>query len=262
MTRVLLCLFLQNWFKNRRLRWRKEQKKGAVGPSGFRPILPGTHLIETSCKQSFKSTVSFNGFPQFYAQKQVPLQPLCSSHSLAITQPVSASQQKTQSYAASSSWTQQQQHTATESFPARRSLPLVNPVKQDIHQLPAVEPRRLADEFPFSYSIDNELPHILGNLKEDQFLNRPLTPSFDASSDRDPLWEPLALKTDQTQGNQASPRNVDLVECVSPNYRRVQPSSLNSCCFGNGEFLSSPPLGELSCGFLSEGRSFRSCRQD
>ena len=117
------------------MKWRKEQKKGTVGPSGFRPILQGTHLIETSCKQSFKSTVSFDGFSQLYAQKR-PLQP------------PSASQQMTQSYAGTSYWTQQQQHTATASFPARRSLPLLNSVEQvDIHQLPAVEPRRLADEF-------------------------------------------------------------------------------------------------------------------
>ena len=231
------------------MKWRKEQKKGTVGPSGFRPILPGTHLIETSCKQSFKSTVSFDGFSQLYAQKR-PLQP------------PSASQQMTQSYAGTSYWTQQRQHTATASFPARRSLPLLNSVEQDIHQLLAVEPRRLADEFPFSYSNAKELPHIFGNLEEDQFLKRPLTPSFDAPGDRDPFWDVLALQSDQTKGNQASPRNADLVNDVSSNYRRVQPSSLNSCCYGNGDLLSSPPLGELSSGFISKGRNYRFCRQD
>lgn len=225
-----------------------------MGPSGFRPILPRTHLIETSCKQSF---------PQFYAQKQVPLQPLCTPQFRAIAQPLSASQQMTQSYAASSSWNQQQQHTVTASFPARRSLPMVNPVEQDIPQLPAVEPGRLSDEFPFSYSIAKELPHIFGDLQEDQFPKRPLTPSFDAPTDCDPLWDLLALESsDQTKGNQASPRNADLVDYVSSNHRRVQPSSLNSCCFANGDRLSSPPLGELSCGFVSKGRSFRFCRQD
>ena len=233
-----------------------------MGPSGFRPILQGTRLIEKSCKQSFKSTVSVDGFPQLYAQKQVPSQPLCSSQFLAIAQPVSASQQITQSYAGRSSWTQQQQHTTTSSFPARRSLPLVNPDEQDIHPLPAVETRRLTDEFPFSYSIAKELPHVFGNLQEDQFLNRPLTPSFDALTDSDPLWDPLALESDQIKGNQASPSNADLIDCVPPNYRRVQPSSLNSCCFGNGDLLSSPPLRELSCGFVSKGRSFRFYRQD
>ena len=232
-----------------------------MGPSGFRPILPRRHLIETSCKQSFKSTVSFDGFPQFYTQKQVPLQPLCPPQFQPIAQPVSASQQMSKSYAASSSWAQQQQHTATSSFPARRSLPLVNS-EQDIQQLPDLEPRRLADEFPFSYSNAKELPHIFGDIEEDQFLKRPLTPSFNAPTDCDPFWDISSLVSDQTKGNQASPSNADLVDCFSPNHRRVQPSSLNSCCFGNGDLLSSPTLGELSCGFISKGRNYRFYRQD
>lgn len=234
-----------------------------MGPSGLRPILPGTYLIETSCKQSFKSTVSFDGFPRFPAQKQVPSQPLCPPQFLAIAQPASASHQMSQACAASFSWTQQKQPTgAAASFPAHQPLPLVNPVEQDIHQLPAIQPRNLADEFPFSYSVAKELPHIFGNLQEDQILDRPLTPSFDVPTGHDPLWDPLVLESDQTKGNQVSPSNAVLVDCFSSNYRRVQPSRLNSCRFGNGDLLSSPPLGELSCGFISKGRSFRFCRQD
>ena len=279
-----------------------------MGPSGFRPVLPGAYLIGTSCKQSFKSTVSFDGFPQFSAQKQMQSQPMCSPQFLATSQPASTSQQMKQSYAVSSSWTkldpkqhlpglppssikdvgslqfqqghpsqpgpshripqhqlqgsQLVQHTAAPSFPGRRSLPLVVPVEQDTHQLPDVEPRRLADEFPFSYSTAKELPHIFGNLQENQIPNRPLTPSFNVPADHDPLWDLLAIESDQTRGNQSSSSNENFVESVSSNYRRVQPSRLNSCCFGNGDLLSSPPLGELSGGFISKGRSFRFFRQD
>ena len=180
---------------------------------------------------------------------------MCSPKILAIVQP--ASQQLTQSSAASSSCKQQQQHMTAESFPARLSLPLVNRAEQDIYQLPAAEPRRLTDEFPFSYSMAKDLPHIFGNLQEDKILSRPLTPSFDAPTDRDPSWNPLALESDQAKENQASPSNA-----VSPNYGRVQASRLNSCCFGNGDLLSSSASRELSCGFISKGRSFRFCRQD
>ena len=289
------------------MKWRKEQKKGAVGPSGLRPILPRGYLIGTSCKQSVKSTVSFDGFPQFRAQKQVPTQPMCSPQVLAIVQPASSSQQS-QSHAASSPWKQlypkqrlpvppsssvkgvrsfpsQQgyppqpglvhripqrkpesnqlfQHTAAPSFPAYHSLPLVNSVEQYIHHLPAVKPRGLTDEFPFAYSIAKELPHIFGDLQEDEILDRPLTPSFDTQTGRDPLWDPLVLESDYAKRNQASPRNADFVDCVPHSYRDVQPSRLNSCCFGNGDVLSPPPLEELSRGFISKGRSFRLYRQE
>jgi len=154
------------------------------------------------------------------------------------------------------------QHKAAPLFPARGSLPLVNPVEQDIHQLNAVQPKRLFDEFPFSNSTAKELPNIFGNLQESQILNRPLTPAFDTPPDCDLLWDILALESDQTKENQSSSRNENFVERASPNYRRVQPSRLNSCCFGNSHSLSSPPLEELSCGFISKGRSFRFFRQD
>ena len=239
-----------------------------MGPSGLRPILPGTFLIDASCKQPFKSTVSFDGFPQF------PAQPLCSPQVLAIVQPTSASQQMVQPHAGSSSWTQlypkqhlpmppqssvndvrllpcQQgypaqlhpvtripqrqpessqlvQNTTAPSYPAHHSLTLVNPIDQDIQQLPAVEPRRLADEFPFSYSIAKESPHIFGDLQEDEILDHPLTPSFDAPTGRDPLWEALVLESDYAKENQASSSNADFVDCVTPNYRHTQSSRLRT----------------------------------
>jgi len=248
-------------------------------------------LIETSCKQTFKSTVSCDGLPQFPAQKQIPSQPLCSSQFQAIAQPASTSQQqnlpglpptsikeigslpfqqghpsplgpahKLSQHQLQSS--QLVQHTAAPSFSARRSLPLVNPVEQDIHQLNTVEPRRLVDEFPFSYSTAKELPHIFGNLQESQTLNRPLTPSFDAPPDCDLLWDILALGSDQTKGHQSSSSNENFVERASPNCRRFQLSRLISCCSGNGDLLSSPPLEELSGRFISKGRNFRFFRQD
>ncbi|XP_022797714.1 homeobox protein HOX3-like [Stylophora pistillata] len=42
---------------------------------------------------------------------------------------------------------------------------------------------RLADEFPFSYATAKEMPHIFGEIEDDEVLGCPLTPSFDCSSD-------------------------------------------------------------------------------
>ena len=279
-----------------------------MGPSGLRPILPGAYLIQTSCKQSFKSTVSFGGLPQFPAQIQVPSQKLPSPQLLSVVQSASASQQMTQSYAASSSWRQlypkqplpvppvsgvkevgplpfQQshppqlgpvhripqrqpessqlvQHTAATPYPAYHPLPPVDPVELDIHQLPAADSRRLTDEFPFSYSIAKELPHIFGNFEDDEVLDRPLTPSFELPIPREPWWDTMAAQSALYHSSPASLTKEDFIHNGSPNYKHVQPSNFNSCCFGSSQMLSPPPLSELSCGLISKGRSFSFYRQD
>ena len=62
---------LQTWLGNRRRKWKKEQKKGIVGPSGIRPVLPGSSLIQPSYQRSFQNTI---GFSRSAKIPSVPLQ--------------------------------------------------------------------------------------------------------------------------------------------------------------------------------------------
>ena len=257
-------------------------------------------MSKTSCKRSFKSTVSFGRFPQFPAELQVSSQPLPSAP-LQTTVPF-ASHHVTESFAAYSAGTQlypqhplpvpspfaatetgllpyqqaylpftdplhripQQQPTrlvqptSVPSYPAHHSL--VNPVEPDMHQV--ADSRCLLDEFPFSYSIAKELPHIFGNLEEDEVLDRPLTPTFKPPAECEPLWDPLASEPDQFHGNPACSVKEDLTVGASPELRNLRASSFSSCCYGNSEMAASPPLRELSRGFITKGRSFMFCRQD
>ena len=77
------------------------------------------------------------------------------------------------------------------------------------------DPERLAEEYPFSYPIANELPHIFGNVYEDEVLERPLTPSFEPTSESE---------------------FTDF----------VQQDAYDSCRYGSSR--------DFSCGFLSKGR--------
>lgn len=204
---------MQNWFINRRGKLKKEQRKGAVGPSEVRPVLSGVSMTQTSCKRSFKSTVGFEGFPQFPAQcHDMPNQPRATTPFLAAVSFASASHYTTQSfqsYTARCTGTQlrlQQSPSvphvkapghlphqlclpfpgATERIPQQQLAsnrlshqsaatshlapyppPTIKTVKQDFSQLPAADSRHLTDEFPFSFSIAKELPHILGILEDD-----------------------------------------------------------------------------------------------
>ncbi|KAL9960412.1 hypothetical protein ACROYT_G033864 [Oculina patagonica] len=269
---------VQTWFINRRRKWRKEQKKGAVGPSGTRPVLPGMSLIQTSCKQSLDNTVTFGRYPQFPAQLQVPF---ASASQIRITpsqqpQPVPRRPVATetgplpyqQMYPPFPDpvhrFPQQEpelnrfvQQTAVPTYHAHHTPFPVNRVEPDFHQLPAVESRCITDEFPFSYSVAKDLPDIFGILEDGEEMDPPLTPSFVPRTGRQPLWEPSALQSEHFHGNPDLFTNEDFIDCVLRDHRYlVEPSSYSSCCYGN-EMPS-----ELSRGFVSKGRSFRFCRQD
>lgn len=230
------------------------------------PLLPAIVQPASASQQMTQSYAANSSWEQLYPKKHLPVPPPSSVNEVRSCPfqqgyprnpgPVYRIPQRQPESS------QLVQHTTAAPHPIDYSLPLVKPVEQNISQLPAVESRRLADEFPFSYAMAKELPHIFGNLEEDENLHRPLTPSFNRPSEHDPLLDPLAQESDHTRGNQASPRNADFVDCVSTNDRRVQPSWLNSCCFGNGDLLSPLPLRELSYGVISKGRSFRLCRQE
>ena len=80
------------------------------------------------------------------------------------------------------------QQTTCTSHLTHYPPPAVEPVKPVFSQLPAADFRHLTDEFPFSYSIAKELPHIFGNLDDDEILDRPLTPSFEPPTEPEPWW--------------------------------------------------------------------------
>ena len=288
----------QNWFSNRRQKWKKEQKQGAVGSSGSHSVLSGEPLIQTSCKRSFNSTVSFHRLPQFPAQQHVPSQMLPSAPFLTTVPFALVSHHVTESFAACSSGTQQypqqpllvpgprvatetgllpcqqarppfpvpvrhSQQAEASSYPAHQPLPSANPVKPEInYQVADTDPRCLADEFPFSYSIAKELPHIFGNLEEDEVLDRPPTPSFEPATERETSRDPMALESVQFRENPASLTREDLTVCTSPNRRHFDSSSFSSCSYDSSGMSAPPPLRDLSRGFISKERSFSSCRQD
>lgn len=140
--------------------------------------------------------------------------------------------------------------------------PPVKPVEPDFHQLPAADSRNLADEFPFSYSIAKELPHIFGNTEDGQVLDRPLTSFFEPPIEREPWWGTMAIQSDLYHSSPRSLTREDFTDDASPSYRLVQPNNFNSCCFSSSPMSAPPPLTELSCGLISKGRSFSFYRQN
>lgn len=92
------------------------------------------------------------------------------------------------------------QQTTCTSHLTHYHPPAVEPVKPVFSQLLAADFRHLTDEFPFSYSIAKELPHIFGNLDDDEILDRPLTPSFEPPTEPEPWWgkEESLVFTDRT----------------------------------------------------------------
>ena len=140
--------------------------------------------------------------------------------------------------------------------------PAVKPVKPDFYQLPATDSIHLADQFPFSYSIAKELPHIFGNLEDDQVLDRPLTPSFEPPTEPEPWWETTAIQSDLYHSSPANLTKEDSIDNASPSCRHAEPSNFNSCCFGSTQVLSPQPLTGLSSGLISRGRRFSFQRQN
>lgn len=150
------------------------------------------------------------------------------------------------------------QQTEATSHLTHYRPPAVKPVKPDFYQLPAADLIHLADEFPFSYSVAKELPHIFEYLEDDQVLNRPLIPSFEPATEPEPWWESKAVQSDLYHSGPANLPKEDFIDNASPSDRHAEPSNFNSCCFGSTQVLSS----DLSSGLISKGRSFSFHRQN
>ena len=258
----------QAWFGNRRRKWKKEQKKGIVGPSGIRPVLPRSSLIQPSYQRSFQNTVGFSRsteipfvplqwFPSSLQSVQAPLEsPSNPIMRAAAAEPALLPYQ--QSYPASRvpvrTTTQQYPgtnsvETSTSSYTIHRFASAGNTITAPSENcrvpLPSADPKSLAEEYPFSYSIAKELPHIFGNVDEDEILERPLTPSFEPPIEFESDWDALSLESDQSvQGSTHS--REDFTDCD-------QPRRYDSCCFRSYEASSLPSIIDFSYGFLSKG---------
>ena len=216
--------------------------------------------------QSFQSyTASFSGTPLR------PRQPLTTPGIPSVTEPEHLPYQQLYSpFPGPAEMIPQQQvvgsrlvqQTAATSRLAHYPPPAVKPLEPDFHHLPAANSRHLADEFPFCYSVSKELPHIFGNLEDDKVLEHPLTPSFEPLIEREPWWDTMEIQPDLYYSSPASFVKEDFVHNASPSRSHVQPSNLNSCCFGSTQMSSLSLLTELPSGLISKGKSFSIDRQN
>ena len=259
-------VFLQTWFGNRRRRWRKKQKKGLVGPSGSRPVLPGSRLIQTTYQSSFQSTAVYSRSAEFPARLQVhsqrfPFTPYqvnvqLPSASNFMTRPPTAVlpalrmpwQQVYQPFPAPAHKVPQQYPDAyyqpweVSSFPSNYSIPVKNPVPElpEIRQVPFADSNSLADQFPFPYSFD-----------EDGVLERLLMPSFELPVDLESICDSLSELDQSVETSSQSSGTSEALsqpDCLQP------ASSHRSCCHAGDN--------DYSCGSVSKGRDFCFCRED
>ena len=121
--------------------------------------------------------------------------------------------------------TREQQSSVPSWFPTYPSMSSGYPVPESSEFQPnfGPDPERLAEEYPFSYPIAKELPHIFGNVDEDEVLERPLTPSFEPTSE------------------------FEFTDFV-------QRDAFDSCRYGGSR--------DFSCGFVSKGRYCNIYRQE
>ena len=209
-TSLMFCHFPQTWFSNRRQRWRKKQAKELVGLSGHRPTLPSSLVIQSSGKKTFWD---FNRCTENPVLRQVPLQTF-SSQSYPMNNsllPASELQLPCQRIYQSLSPTRSKYFPETEQQSSTQcGFPTYQPTYPD--------PELPTQDYPFSYSIAKELPHIFGNVDEDEVLERPLTPSFEPTNEFD---------------------FADVAHFVPPN---------DSYCYGN--------IMDFSCGNESQRNNF------
>ncbi|CAH3155146.1 unnamed protein product, partial [Pocillopora meandrina] len=141
---------VQTWFSNRRQKWRRQQKKKIAGPFG-----------QPSSSQRLFS-------PQYHA---VPNLPAVAETISPPYLPFSHLMQRIP---------QQYPNAYLPPFHSKDSEPSQTTCQpMDAFHASKAESTRLADEFPFSYSIAKEMPHIFSNMEDDEVLDHPLTPSFE-----------------------------------------------------------------------------------
>ena len=232
-------------------------------------------MPQTSYQRSCHSTVGFSHYTEFPARLQVPSQrfpstpcavnaPLPSASNLfmrplpmAVPPPVQVPWQRvyTPFPAPVRRIPHQQypeiyyQHRSAPSHSSSRSVPARNPVTEPpaMCQVSAAEPKSLADEFPFQYSVAKELPHIFGNFDEDEDLKCPLTPSFELPVDFESICDSLSESDESVETvSHSSGTSEDFADYV-------QPSAYDSCCFSSD--------GDFSSGFMSKGRNFTFSRE-
>lgn len=187
--------------------------------------MPASLLVRSSYH---RTSQEISSFPEQPVHRRVPLEKF-PSQSYPMDAPLLPCQRVYQpvSLAQYTNFadTREQQPSVPSWFPTYPSMSSGYPVPESSEFQPnfGPDPERLAEEYPFSYPIAKELPHIFGNVDEDEVLERPLTPSFEPTSE------------------------FEFTDFV-------QQDAFDSCRYGGSR--------DFSCGFVSKGRYCNIYRQE
>ena len=227
-------------------------------PSRFRPILPRSSSSSSQSQSSLSRAAEFPSVPsKWFPSMSYPIRASQPSV-LPAFQPI---QQFYPAYPAPERRIIPQYpetnhiQTAALRYPGYYTMPAGNPLAVPSETSSRVfggPTRCLADEFPFSYFIAKELPHIFGNVDEDEVLDRPLTPSFEPPVEFDSISEPSSTNSDEPVESST--------DSGGDSTYYDQSSRFHSCRFGNNQPL--PAAKDFSYGFTSKGENLAFFRQD